>query len=98
MPRATIAETEAQIEADFNKALEMMTNNSTTLSAGNKTELNIPSLKALMSRYYLYKGDYAKVRQLTNEIVASTDPAFVNLVSPSTTTSKPSGTLLYTSS
>lgn len=71
MPRATIAETEAQIEADFNKALEMMTNNSTTLSAGNKTELNIPSLKALMSRYYLYKGDYAKVRQLTNEIVAT---------------------------
>ncbi len=71
MPRATIAETEAQIEADFNKALQLMSSNSTTLAAGNKTELNIPSLKALMSRFYLYKGDYAKVRQLTNEIVAA---------------------------
>jgi len=71
MPRATIAETEAQIEKDFNKALELMTTNTSTIAAGDKTELNIPSLKALMSRFYLYKGDYAKVRQLTNEIITA---------------------------
>lgn len=71
MPRATIAETEAQIEKDFNKALELMTTNTSTIAAGDKTELNIPSLKALMSRFYLYKGDYAKVRQLTKEIITA---------------------------
>ncbi|WP_261510913.1 RagB/SusD family nutrient uptake outer membrane protein [Chryseobacterium paludis] len=70
MPRATIAQTEAQIDADFTKALELMTANG---SAGNtvKTELTINSVKGLMSRFYLYKGDYAKVRSLTNDIVNS---------------------------
>lgn len=67
MPRATIAETEAQIEADFNKALELMTSNTSTVVG--KTDINLSSVKGLMSRFYLYKGDYAKVRQLTNEIV-----------------------------
>lgn len=70
MPRATIAQTEAQIDADFTKALELMTANG---SVGNtvKTELTINSLKGLMSRFYLYKGDYAKVRTLTNDIVGT---------------------------
>ncbi|QQQ26780.1 RagB/SusD family nutrient uptake outer membrane protein [Chryseobacterium indoltheticum] len=67
MPRATIAETEAQIEADFTKALALMTANSSGQSA-SKTELNINSLKGMMSRFYLYKGDYVKVRSLTADI------------------------------
>ena len=37
----------------------------------DKTVLNEFSVKALMSRYYLYKGDYAKVRSLVNDVVAS---------------------------
>ena len=69
MPRATIAETEAQIDADFSKALSLM------LSGSNygtgKTDMTVNALKGLMSRYYLYKGDYAKVRSLTNDLVAS---------------------------
>lgn len=69
MARATIAETEAQIDADFTKALELMTNN--TGSGLTKTDLGVPALKALMSRFYLYKGDYAKVRTLTNELAAA---------------------------
>lgn len=67
MPRATIAETEAQIAADFDKAIQLMSTNTSTVDG--KTDLNLSSVKGLMSRFYLYKGDYAKVRQLTNEIV-----------------------------
>ncbi|KAF5276738.1 hypothetical protein FQR65_LT16216 [Abscondita terminalis] len=56
---ATIAETEAQIDADFQKGLQLMTANGAVSSV--KMELTINSLKGLMSRFYLYKGDYAKV-------------------------------------
>lgn len=66
MPRATIAETEARIEADFDKAISLMTASGVT--GNSKTELNINSLKGMMSRYYLYKGDYAKVRSLTTDL------------------------------
>lgn len=68
--RSTIAETEAQIDKDFTKALELMTAGTSYFSASTKTELSIYALKGLMSRFYLYKGDYAKVRSLTNDIVA----------------------------
>ena len=71
MARATITETEAQIEADFNKAVEIMTKYSANTTVSGKTDINLSSVKALMSRYYLYKGNYAKVRQLTNEIVTA---------------------------
>ncbi|SFN48352.1 RagB/SusD domain-containing protein [Chryseobacterium oleae] len=67
MPRATIAQTEAQIDADFTKAIELMTANGNPLNA-NKTELTVFSVKGLMSRFYLYKGDYAKVRTLTSDL------------------------------
>ncbi|TGN29366.1 RagB/SusD family nutrient uptake outer membrane protein [Empedobacter tilapiae] len=72
MPRATIAETEAQIEKDFDKAIEIMTKYASvkSITLKGKTDLNIEAVKALMSRYYLYKGDYAKVRKLVDEIVA----------------------------
>lgn len=66
--RSTITETEAQIEADFNKALSTMTSRSSFDTPSNKTELSINALKVLMSRYYLYKGDYAKVRTLISEV------------------------------
>ncbi len=65
--RSTIAETETQIDKDFTKALELMTSGTSYLSAG-KTELSVNALKGMMSRFYLYKGDYAKVRTLTNDL------------------------------
>ena len=68
-PRATIADTETQIDADFQKGLQLMTANGAVSSV--KTELTINSLKGLMSRFYLYKGDYAKVRTYTNDIVTT---------------------------
>jgi len=63
-PRATIAETEAQIEADFAKAESIMK----VAASMGKTDFGIYALWGMMSRYYLYKGDYAKVRTLTNNI------------------------------
>lgn len=69
MPRATIAETEAQIEADFTKALQLMTTGVNYVGSSVKTELSINALKGMMSRYYLYKGDYAKVRSLSNDLI-----------------------------
>lgn len=63
--RGTILENEAQIEADFSKGLALMTANSISTS---KIELSINAVKSLMSRYFLYKGDYAKVRELVAEI------------------------------
>lgn len=68
MSRATIAQTEAQIEADFEKAIEIMSANGSVGSVV-KTELTVNSVKGLMSRFYLYKGDYAKVRALTNDLI-----------------------------
>ena len=65
--RSTIAETEAQIEADFAKAEQLMVANNRSTS---KTELSVAALKGLMARYYLYKGNYAKVRQLVNDVIA----------------------------
>ncbi|WP_426275596.1 RagB/SusD family nutrient uptake outer membrane protein [Chryseobacterium sp. S-02] len=70
MARATIAQTEAQIEADFDKAYQYLNGNSNN-AYGDKTVLNDYSVQALMSRYYLYKGNYAKVRTLVSNIVGS---------------------------
>lgn len=67
MPRATIAETEAQIDADFTKALQLMGSGTSYISG--KTELSVNALKGMMARFYLYKEDYAKVRSLTNDLV-----------------------------
>lgn len=81
--RKTVAETEAQIEADFNKALTVMTSQSSYDVPSNKTELSINALKVLMSRYYLYKGDYAKVRSLINDVYGKYSVAARDLYQPS---------------
>jgi hypothetical protein len=66
--RSSVAETRLQIENDFDQAIALM---NPTLDATDKTVLNTISVKTLMSRYYLYKGDYAKVRTLVDQIVAA---------------------------
>lgn len=70
MPRASVVQTEAQIEADFEKAYQYMVGNPNNIYS-DKTVLNEYSVRALMSRYYLYKGNYARVRTLVADIVAS---------------------------
>lgn len=70
--RSTIAETEAQIAADFAKAEQLMEDHSGwDNGSSNRTELSLAAVRGLMARFYLYKGDYAKVRQLVNDIVAT---------------------------
>lgn len=66
--RSTVVETRAQIESDFQAALN---NLGATEDVSNKTYLNQYSVKALMSRYYLYKGDYAKVIQYAGDVINS---------------------------
>lgn len=68
MARASVAQTQAQIESDFAKSITLLQGNQFNNPA-NRTELNELSVKALMSRYYLYKQDYAKVRQNVADIV-----------------------------
>lgn len=67
--RASVTETRARIEADFDMAITLMAPSLDNFT--DKTVLNTISVKTLMSRYYLYKGDYARVRTLVNDIVAS---------------------------
>jgi hypothetical protein len=67
--RGTIAENEAQITSDFNAGLAMMVANNQGIT--DRGTLTINGAKAVMSRFFLYKKDYAKVRTLTDEIIAS---------------------------
>ena len=68
--RSTVAETRAQIESDFQAALDNI-GEPTKAQISDKTYLNKYSVKALMSRYYLYKGDYAKVIQYAGDVINS---------------------------
>ena len=67
--RSSITETEAQIEKDFTEGLALMKQN----AAGNdgkagKVELTVNAALAYMSRYYLYKGEYDKVRDYVGQL------------------------------
>ncbi|GIZ14858.1 RagB/SusD family nutrient uptake outer membrane protein [Capnocytophaga catalasegens] len=66
--RATIAETERQIEKDFDEAIKLL---GETGDVSDKTQISSWAVKALMSRYYLYKSDMSKVATLVEEIVDS---------------------------
>lgn len=68
--RGTIAENEAQITSDYNAGLAMMVANDQGIT--DRGTLTINGAKAVMSRFFLYKKDYARVRTLTDEIIAST--------------------------
>lgn len=67
--RGTIAENEAQITSDYNAGLAMMVANNQGIT--DRGTLTINGAKAVMSRFFLYKKDYARVRTLTDEIIAS---------------------------
>ena len=72
--RATVAQTEAQIESDLNRASALFESIGDVVEQTSSSEKNYISplaLKAIASRYYLYKGDYAKVAELSDEIISS---------------------------
>ena len=98
--RATIAQTEAQIEADWEKALnlfqEVADSQGTTLvdlvDATNKTQLSPLSVKAYQSRFYLYKGNWERVISLSQEIITSGKYSVVPAADLETSFTKPSAT------
>lgn len=77
--RPTIAQTEQQIEEDFNKAIELfqraaaLKNKSLVglVSSTDKTTISPMAVKAYQSRFYLYKENWDKVIQLSEEIEMS---------------------------
>lgn len=72
--RASVAQTEAQIESDLNRAnalFEAIGDVVEQTSSSEKNYISPLALKAIASRYYLYKGDYAKVAELSEEIISS---------------------------
>lgn len=72
--RATVAQTEAQIESDLNRANALFQAIGDVVEQTSSSEKNYISplaLKAIASRYYLYKGNYAKVAELSDAIIAS---------------------------
>lgn len=77
--RPTIEQTEAQIEADFDKAIQLFQEAATAqrktlaglVSTTDKTKLSPMAVKVYQSRFYLYKGDWDKVATLSKEIIAS---------------------------
>ena len=67
--RSSITETEAQIEKDFTEGLALMQQNATGNDGkAGKVELTVNAALAYMSRYYLYKKDYAKVRDYVGQL------------------------------
>ena len=67
--RSSITETEAQIEKDFTEGLALMKPNAADNDGkAGKVELTVNAALAYMSRYYLYKKDYAKVRDYVGQL------------------------------
>ena len=69
--RSSVSATEAQIETDFAEGLALMQANSAYDGEKGKVELTINAALAYMSRYYLYKKDYVKVRNYVDQIRAT---------------------------
>ena len=77
--RATIAQTEAQIEADFQKALELFGQVANSqgrtivdlVDPAHKNYISPLAVKALQSRYYLYKGEWQRAAECAQEVILS---------------------------
>jgi starch-binding outer membrane protein, SusD/RagB family len=65
--RATLEEVYSQVESDLMDA-------EAVLSDGNNTRANKGAAQALLSRLYLYKGEYAKAADYANRVIQS--PAY----------------------
>ena len=93
--RATLAESEAQIEADFKKSLELFTevasgrNLNTLVDTADKTYLSPLAVKVFLSRFYMYKEDFVQAATLSDEVINSNKYEIVPGVDMSTSFSKP---------
>lgn len=77
--RATIPQTESQIEADFQKALELFGQVADSqggtivdlVDLAHKNYISPLAVKALQSRYYLYKGEWQRAAECAQEVILS---------------------------
>ena len=77
--RATIAQTEAQIEADFQKAVELFEQVAVSqgvplenlVDTDHRNYISPLAVKALQSRYYLYKGEWQRAAQCALDVIRS---------------------------
>ncbi|WP_461534391.1 RagB/SusD family nutrient uptake outer membrane protein [Sinomicrobium sp.] len=72
--RASLDDTYAQIESDFEMAIQLFTeadDEGATVDYNDKTTLNIFSAEALMARYYLSRKDYEKARDFATDVIES---------------------------
>ena len=77
--RTTIAQTEAQIEADFQKAVELFGQVADSqggtivdlVDPAHKNYISPLAVKALQSRYYLYKGEWQRAAECAQEVISS---------------------------
>ena len=77
--RATIAQTEAQIEADFQKAVELFEQVADSqgvpleslVDTDHRNYISPFAVKALQSRYYLYKGEWQRAAECALEVIRS---------------------------
>lgn len=77
--RATIAQTEAQIEADFQKAVELFKQVADSqgvllenlVDTDHRNYISPLAVKALQSRYYLYKGEWQRAAECAQEVIRS---------------------------
>ena len=77
--RATIAQTESQIEADFQKALELFEQVAASqgvpleniVDTDHRNYISPLAVKALQSRYYLYKNEWVRATQCALEVIFS---------------------------
>ena len=77
--RATIAQTEAQIEADFQKAVELFKQVADSqgvplenlVDTDHRNYISPLAVKALQSRYYLYKGEWQRAAQCALDVIRS---------------------------
>ena len=77
--RATITQTESQIETDFQKALELFGQVADSqggtivdlVDLAHKNYISPLAVKALQSRYYLYKGEWQRAAECAQEVILS---------------------------
>ncbi len=66
LPRSSIAETYAQIEADLNQASSLLSSNGT-----NRIRVSQPALQALRSRVYLYQERWTDAEQSASALIGN---------------------------
>lgn len=73
--RSTVGEVYDQIVADLEKAVQLMSNGTKRGAENDKGYMSKETAQGLLSRVYLYRGEYDKAIQVVNDMLAGADPA-----------------------